>query len=301
MEITLLFIFGLVIGSFLNVLICRYDENKFILNPKVIGGRSKCPECGKTLKWFELFPILSFLFLRGKCSGCKKPISLQYPIIEILSGLIFILVPLFIKKNAIIFFSNPAMVLDSLFFANIWQNIFIFAWILVFIQLVILFMIDKRKMIIPDETNLIIALLGILVSMAFIHVGQFNDFGGSFIGGYASLFGFRDNIIINRLIAIAFSTLFLGGIILFSRGRGMGMGDLKLAIALSFCFGWPDIVLILMLSFIIGAIATVPLIFKKQKGMKSKVPFGPFIAISAIIVFFFGTPILNIYFNLFAI
>lgn len=87
MATAVLFVFGLIVGSFLNVVALRWDSRNF-------GGRSKCPNCSKTLRWFELIPIISFLIQGGRCKGCKARISYQYPLIEILTGLIFITVSL---------------------------------------------------------------------------------------------------------------------------------------------------------------------------------------------------------------
>src|SRR3989344_3994814 len=87
MTPVILFVFGTVVGSFLNVVGLRWNAKDF-------GGRSKCPKCGKTLKWYELIPVFSFLFLRGKCYKCSGKISWLYPIVEIWTGLIFATVPL---------------------------------------------------------------------------------------------------------------------------------------------------------------------------------------------------------------
>lgn len=88
-----LFVFGLVIGSFLNVVSLRYDGGRFIFDPRVIGGRSHCPHCKKTLRWFELVPLASFLAQGGRCRSCKAKLSIQYPIVELLYGATFVLVP----------------------------------------------------------------------------------------------------------------------------------------------------------------------------------------------------------------
>ena len=87
MATVVLFVFGMIVGSFLNVVALRWNDKNF-------GGRSKCPHCTKTLSWYELVPVISFLIQKRKCRGCNSSISYQYPLIEILTGLIFITVPL---------------------------------------------------------------------------------------------------------------------------------------------------------------------------------------------------------------
>src|SRR5581483_8885445 len=106
--IVCLFVFGLAIGSFLNVVALRYDGNRFVLDPKAIGGRSHCPHCKKTLQWYELIPLASFAIQRGKCRGCGVRIGFRYPFVEFLSGLIFALVPLRLLDASPLFsFTNP--------------------------------------------------------------------------------------------------------------------------------------------------------------------------------------------------
>ena len=97
----LLFIFGLIVGSFLNVVIFRYQPGKKVFDPKLIGGpgnwktRSRCMSCKKQLVWYELLPLVSFLIQKGKCRGCGAKISLQYFLVELLSGLVFVFVPMY--------------------------------------------------------------------------------------------------------------------------------------------------------------------------------------------------------------
>ena len=115
------------------------------------------------------------------------------------------------------------------------------------------------------------------------------------------LFGFRENIWLNHLYGALLAFAVIGLIILITRGKGMGIGDLKLAVALGVIFGWPDIILILGLSFIIGSIYGVYLLIRKMKGLKDSVPFGPFLILGALSVFFFGHEILAHYFNFFSL
>lgn len=113
------------------------------------------------------------------------------------------------------------------------------------------------------------------------------------------LFGFRENIWTNHLLGAVIGLLIIGLIIFITRGKGMGMGDLKLAIALGVIFGWPDIIFVLIFSFIVGSIYGVYLLIKRIKGFKDSVPFGPFLVLGSVTLIFFGQSILAWYFNFF--
>jgi len=265
------FVFGLLFGSFINVISLRYRPGKFLLDPEVIGGpastrlgeagktgRSRCPKCGKELSWYELFPVLSFLFLKGRCSVCREKISFQYPIVEIISGFIFFLTPTSLGPHETIFSS--------------------IIWIAVFELLLILALIDFRLQIIPDELSVFLCILGVL--NIFIESGGMPGFGALFVSNILVAFGVA---------------LFFGGLFYITRGRGMGMGDVKFAFPLGFLFGWPQTAVLVGLAFVIGAACGLILIALKKKNMKSVVPFGPFLAVAAAIVFFFGPKLLNFY------
>lgn len=276
----LLFIFGSAVGSFLNVVALRYRPDKFLVG-KAIGGRSYCPGCGAQLRWFELIPVVSFVLQRGHCRHCGVRISIQYPIVEILSGLIFVFVP---------------SVLSSPYLPPATYHLQSGAWILIFITLLLVALIDLRLNIIPDEANIFLVVLGIalILLMGF----NFGIEGGSFLGSYAPIFGFRSNIWLNHAVAAAFGGIIFGLLILATRGRGMGMGDLKFAVPLGLIFGWPDILLIIGIAFIIGALVGGYAMIIRGKTLKSALPFGPFLSLSAAIIFFFGQEIANFYFNL---
>ncbi len=286
-----LFLFGLIAGSFLNVVAVRYDPEKFILSPRVIGGRSRCPHCGRTLSFFELVPLLSFLAQAGRCRKCRAKISPQYPLMEILCGLVFVFVPYAISKLSYAFGFHLAP----------WLFLSLCAvWILALLTLLVVAVIDIRLRLIPDEANIFLAVLGIIF-IALKALGAEGVTGGSFVGSYALLFGFQENVYVNHGIALLFGAVFFGFLIAITRGRGMGMGDLKLATALGVLFGWPDIVFVVALAFIMGAVVGLGAIILGKKGMKSFLPFGPFLVAGAALVFFFGYPILVAYFKLFPV
>lgn len=282
MEI-ILFLFGTAIGSFVNVLAFRYHPAAFLFAGNVIGGRSRCPRCGGTLRWFELVPLLSYAIQGGRCRKCRGSISAQYPLIELATGLVFAFIPSALHRCFLV--PPPSF------------PILVCLWGIAFAALLTIALIDFRLRIIPDEATVIVGIAGILFA-AFTASG-FDLVTGSFIGPHALLFGLRTNIWVNRLAAAAFAAAFFGFLIAASRGRGMGMGDAKLGAALGFLFGWPDIVALTAFAFIVGSLVAFGAMIAGKKTLKSFLPFGPFLVIGSMLVFFFGSDIVRYYFALF--
>ena len=280
MAFVVLFIFGLVIGSFLNVVSLRYDGTYFILDPKVIGGRSRCPHCGRTLRWFELVPLLSFLLQGGRCRRCKTRLSAQYPIIELISGLIFVLVPLRV---------GTLMVTGSLtwFLSAV--------WVLAFLILLLASAIDIRTGIIPDELNVGLGALAIVLGI-FLTVSPGG--GGSILGPLGALLSAPGGVWVGRISGAVFGFIFFEFLLLVTHRKGIGMGDVKLALPLGLLFGWPDILPVVGFAFICGALAGITLIFLKKKTMQGALPFGPFLALGAVFVLFFGAPVAQWYLHI---
>lgn len=290
-----LFLFGLAIGSFLNVLILRYSPEGRFFDIKKISGRSRCMSCQKTLEAKELIPLFSFLFLWGKCSSCRKKISFQYPIIEFLSGAIFVLVPLFLNS----FFGMRSALFAS-FLAPGAYYLFILFWILIFLSLLLIFVIDFKHYIIPDGLNIFIFISGIVLLFLFVaNTAHILPFRESFLKNYALVFSPFQNIFYNHILGFFGAGFFFLFLFLVSRGRGMGMGDVKLAFACGMVLGWPDVILTSMIAFILGGIWATVLYFSKKKTMKDKLPFGPFFVIAFIITVFFGFDLIKGYFSLF--
>lgn len=260
MPSLVLFFFGLAVGSFINVLALRYDGEHFVFDPRVIGGRSRCPHCKHTLRWFELVPIVSFVAQRGKCRKCSVRIGFRYPLIELLSGLIFLFIPFTLA-------SYPWFISGF--------------WILAFEILLLMAYIDLRLQIIPDELTIILGAVAIFEAI----------FGAAYLGPLGQSWA-------SRLEGVLFGAAFFGFLILVTRGKGMGMGDVKLALPLGFLFGWPDIVLLSASAFVIGALVGVILIIKGRKTIKSAVPFAPFLVFGAAFIFFFGATATGWYFRI---
>ena len=263
MWLILRFILGLALGSFLHVLASRYDPERFILTRHTLGGRSYCPGCKKTLVWYELIPLFSFLIQRGRCRSCGVVIGWSYFCVELASGLIVALVPLTTLTI------SAAPVLAAL-------------WTAAFLILLLITLIDLRLQMIPDELNILLVVLGLGVII-------FNAPPAPWFSHLAAALG---------------AALFFALLIFITRNwgankeGGMGVGDAKFVFALGLIFGWPDTLLLVMLAFILGAVVGVALIAIKSKNLKSALPFGPFLAVSAAIVFFFGQNIVSGYLRL---
>ena len=234
---------GACLGSFANVCIYRLPKTK-----QIISGRSFCPKCKKKINWYDNLPIISFLFLSGKCRKCKKVIPLRYLIVELITGISFLLIYLnFENLYAIIFLSILSLILIMIFF------------------------IDLENFIIPDSLNFIIMGLALLKNfLPNFNTSLIHEINQSIIGGmvgYLSIW----------LIIYLYKT--------FKKIDGMGFGDAKLMAGIGLLFGWQSIPFILFVSSILGLIFVVPSLIKKQKTMRTEIPFGPFIIAACLIYF----------------
>jgi prepilin signal peptidase PulO-like enzyme (type II secretory pathway) len=280
----LLFLVGTLAGSYLNVLGLRYSpEGGFKASRR---GRSRCPYCQRPLRWFELVPLLSFVIQAGRCRSCRRRIYWQYPLVELGSGLMFVLVP-----------------------GKFGFSLLGWLWLAAFLTLLLVAIIDFRFWIIPDKLNLFLVFLGLAIAGFYFLSGHYGlvegKIWGSFLGSQAMVFWLGQTAIgqpslwLNYLAGAVLGLVFVGGIYFLSGGRGMGFGDVKLAGAVGLLLGWPDIVLALALAFITGSLASLILLAAKRKRWHDSLPFGPFIVLGVTLVFFFGYHIVNGYFRLF--
>ncbi len=281
-----IFIFGLIIGSFLNVVIHRLGSEE-----KIVNDRSKCVHCGHVLAWNDLIPVLSYIMLGGKCRYCKEKISGKYLVVEITTGILFALV----SYRYMLFITNYSVL--YIFFAYFTIS-----------ALIIIFFYDLKTYIIPDEVlypAIIVAIVFNLFtdsSLYYILTQGFKSFnffsqGGDVWTGLANVFDFisYNSKFINHLFAAVISFSFFFSIVFFTGGKGMGGGDVKLGFLMGMILGWPMVFLAIFLSFIIGSIAGLILVLKKKKDMKSMIPFGPFLVTGALISLFWGEGILKWY------
>ena len=297
----LLFIFGTAIGSFLNVVILRYDPDKKLFAGT--NGRSHCMSCGKNLHWYELIPLVSFIIQLGRCRSCKARLSWQYPVVEFIAGAIFVLVPYVLLPIGLIN-ASYAVYLP------------VILWTLVFITLLLISVIDFHLYIIPDGLNVAIFIFAAVNFINLYLIGNFgelqNNLYHSLLGTHAGIAGtllgtkaaflmfMSQNIWLNFILGGVFGGAFFGAIYFLSRGRAMGFGDVKLALAAGFLLGLPDMILATILAFITGALAGLFLMIRRKKGIKDHLPFGPFIALGITFVFFFGYDIVDGYFKFFS-
>jgi leader peptidase (prepilin peptidase) / N-methyltransferase len=295
MILFLVFLLGLTIGSFLNAFIYRLEvqhglrvipRDREKANVTVMQGRSFCPQCGHTLAWQDLIPLLSFLLLLGKCRYCQRSISWQYPLVEIATALLFVL---------LFFFTMPWLGqgvenLTRLSFTQLVELLYLWA---VASALLVIFVYDLKYYLIPDKV-LYLAITAVLFWRGF----EFLDFGSWDLFGIWNLeFGIFAPLVQAILAGLGASLFFLL-IYIISNGRAMGFGDVKLAFLLGLFLGWPAILVALFSAFCLGAIVGVALIALKKKGLKSEVPFAPFLIVGTAIAYFFGSSIVNFYMNL---
>jgi leader peptidase (prepilin peptidase)/N-methyltransferase len=254
------FILGLIFGSFLNVVILRLNSGD-----RIVKSRSKCPHCSHRLSARDLWPLVSFILSLGRCRYCKAKISIQYPAVEFITGLLFVLVTYNIIGNL-----GP----QYLFYNT---NVLLF-WIrdLIFICfLVVIFVYDLRWYLILDRVTVPAMLVAVVLNL--------------WLG--LSL----ESLLWGLVVGLGFFAVQY----LVSRGKWIGGGDLRMGALMGLMLGFPSVITALFLSYIIGAVVSVVLLKIKKKNLKSQVPFGTFLAIGTILTMFWGEEIMRWYFGLF--
>ena len=223
-----------------------------------------CMSCGKRLSWYELIPVVSFLVQKRKCASCGSAISWQYPVTELLTGALFLLV--FCLQYPIL---NVVDVIDTIFY-----------WIVISL-LVVITIYDWKHKIIPDAFVYAFAALS-FVALLF-HTGI--PTGRMLSGPYVL------NIFAGPILASPFAFMWLA-----SRGRWMGLGDAKLALGIGWFLGLYSSISAVILAFWMGAFFGITVLFFKGKTftMKSEIPFGPFLVLGTLLVFFFHIDVLGL-------
>ncbi|MGB9716136.1 MAG: prepilin peptidase [Thermodesulfovibrionales bacterium] len=254
------FIFGLIVGSFLNVCIYRIPRKISIIIPS-----SRCPSCNIPIKAWDNIPILSYLFLRGRCRFCKTRISTRYPLIEFLNGLFYVFA---IWK-----------------FGIGWHTLIYFAFLS---SLIVITFIDLDFQIIPDIITIPGIFLGILAG-SFLLPDPF--LRSSMLGFKKSILGAFSGFLIFYLIALSGSAIF--------KKEALGGGDIKMMSMVGAVSGWKGVLFTTFFGSLAGTVIGIILILLRGNPKDTKIPFGPFLALGIVITLFFGQEILSYYTLLF--
>ncbi|MHB8525718.1 MAG: prepilin peptidase [Candidatus Acidiferrales bacterium] len=267
------FLFGLIIGSFLNVCISRLPQGKSVVKPS-----SRCPKCGALIRPYDNIPVLSYLFLLGKCRACKTRISPIYPAVELLTGLLFL--------ACYVVYGNSVETIKWAAFSAI---------------LVVLIFTDWRERLLPDTVNFAGLAIGLIISF-FVRP---EDGAALWIANHlfefpppAPIISFADALI---GAAVGGGVLWLVGEGYFRlRGReGMGLGDVKMMLMAGAFLGLRRTLLTILLGSVLGAILGAIFILSSREGSDYELPFGTFLGAAALLVIFFGTPVVTWYQSLF--
>jgi len=246
-------VFGLMIGSFLNVCIARLPRGESVVSPG-----SHCPKCNTPIQWYDNIPVLSYLALGAKCRACRAPISVRYPLVEITTAVAFVL-------QAIAFPDEPILLVSRLVFTA---------------MLIVLFGTDYDTQRLPN----VITLPGIVVGLVF---SLFTP-----PGIVASLIGAALGAGI--LLAVRWIWRKLRGV------DAMGLGDVKMLAMIGAFLGWQQVIVVLLLSSVAGAVIGVSLAAAGGRSMQTRLPFGTFLAIAAFVASLIGPDLLRWYVGLFA-
>lgn len=241
-----IFIVGLLLGSFYNVVGLRIPQNQSIVTP-----RSHCTSCNRNLSYLELIPVFSYIFLRGKCKTCGTKVSPLYPVMEFLTGALFLL-------SALLLGWTPELIVA-----------------LVFISLLIIITIsDISYMLIPDKVLLYFLPIFIVLRIFVPLDPWWGPIAGAFTG---------------------FGLLCLVAVI--TKGNGMGFGDVKLYFVIGIILGFHNVLLSFFLASLLGSVVGGLGLFLGVIKRKQPIPFGPFIAVGAIISYYIGDNIVEWYMN----
>jgi prepilin signal peptidase PulO-like enzyme (type II secretory pathway) len=249
-----IFFIGASVGSFLNVVVLRNKKNEKIIGRK---NRSYCPSCHGDIRFFDLIPIFSFIFLKGRCRHCRYKIPISYFLIEIITGTIFLFIFLY---NYYITKLDENLIIITLFHYTIAS----FA--------IIIFLYDLWYGEILDKFSITLLIIVLLFEFIFFRADIFEFLIASFIG-----------------------FVFFGIQFFISKGKWIGGGDLRLGAIMGAILGY-NIFIALFLSYFIASIYALPAIYKKyikKEKIKSEIPFGPFLILGTFITIYLGDKILE--------
>lgn len=266
-------IFGLMVGSFLNVVIYRLpkimqrESDNYVASESgqplphtdrfnLMLPRSACPHCGHQITALENIPVLSYLLIGGKCRACKAPISIRYPLVELLTGAI--------SAGLIWHFGSGLAGMAAL----------VFAWLLIAMTF-----IDADTQLLPDDLTLPLLWSGLLINLN----ATFAPLPEAVIGAVAGYLALWSVYWLFKLV---------------TGKEGMGYGDFKLLAALGAWMGWGMLPVIILLSSVVGAIVGIAMIVFAKMGKNNPIPFGPYLAAAGLIALLWGKPLTQQYLGL---
>ena len=246
------FALGAIVGSFLNVVIHRYPREESIVFPA-----SHCTNCNTAIKAYDNVPILSYIWLAGRCRACHEPFSIRYPLVELANALFFLAI---FQRTGV----SPLFVVIAV----------------VVSMILVLIYIDAEIQILPD----VIDIPGIVIGLG---IGAMNQFGL----GYAPDLMLSQSLIDSLAGAVIGASLLLAIALAYRLVRkieGMGLGDVKMIAMLGAILGWAPLFPLLILASVIGALVGGVVALNSDKGMQAAVPFGVFLGLAALVMMFFG-------------
>ncbi len=247
------FLFGLVLGSFLNVCIHRIPEE----GASIVRPPSHCPSCGKGIRFYDNVPLVSYILLRGRCRHCGEAISSRYPVVELATGLL--------SLGLMLRHGPGAPYALSLAFVS---------------GLLVVSFIDLQHQIIPDVISKPGVALGIVASVVpGWPVYWANALIGAGAGG-------------GSLLVVRWAYERLTG------KEGMGLGDVKLLAMIGAWMGWRDLPFVILASSLLGILIGGTALLVARRGLRVRIPFGPFLALGALLMFFFGPEVRALYYGL---
>lgn len=274
MILVMLVMFGLCLGSFVNALVWRLHEQessaKKAKDPalSIMSGRSMCPLCHHVLSWHDLVPLFSWLSLRGKCKYCQKPISAQYPLVEALTAVLFVVSYIYWPYEL----------------GSISEVVRFALWLLLVVGFVAMAVYDLKWMILPNKLVYIFTTLGVV--LVLLTAGS--------TGGWSLVSGALQGLIaVGGLFYVLFQV---------SNGRWIGGGDVKLGFILGLLAGgFMKGLLVVFVASSIGTVIAIPLLIMHKKSLTQKLPFGPFLLTATFIVYLLGQRIIDWYQALFIV
>ena len=238
-------------------------------NNESIMGRSHCDYCRKKIKWYDLVPIVSYFLLSGKCRYCKKPLSWTYPLVEFITGVMFVFVWHSLP------YSSLAKGLQQL---PETEFLIRFVYLAIVSSMIVIFFSDAKYHIISDQMQITLFALSLFL---------------------IPLQGFIPQVFLMRVIGALFIMSIIYFLYFITKGKGMGFGDVKLAFTIGFLFGIKGGIAVLYIAFVTGAVFGLILMAFRRKNLKSKIAFGPFLVFGMIILLFWQDKVFNFINNLY--